>query len=260
MAKYRYLPIGSQPIYDNEYNLRMVQSNILNSGNQNFGAYSSLWDKKTTVFEILRVGGDENGQYYRGTELTLAEIPNTERKLEILDNKFKNYQSDRSNQGYAVTEVWPIELLNEKLKTQAKLDVLQLELTQLKKHLSAFIEIENIESDKNILLYGLQGNGKLRNGYLSELDGQKIISQDGLMIIANGIYKGMAVTDYRILCLEWQEGREQAEKEQLRQMQDLAKAEGRSIPRELPVRSPRQVAKASLPAYPSHFKNYLSES
>jgi hypothetical protein len=111
-----------------------------------------------------------------------------------------------------------------------------------------------------VLRYGLMGVGKMRDGILNVIDGQKCGQTiDGTIIIedARSPYNGMAVSDYRELIKSWFEHKREIEKNKLRQMQREARENGRIAPTQLPSQAPHKVSRESLPKWPEGVRNHL---
>jgi hypothetical protein len=221
----------------------------------------TLWDKGNIIYHIAELEGDQEGKYiHSGTKMT-ALIPLIQKKLSDLENMFAEHKKNRIKQGFNPSDIMPKEMMNEFYTLHARLFVYETEVEFLKKQLSEFVEKEEAESDSKVLIYGLQGYGKLSGGVLSTIDGQKVEEIDGIMVIVDkrSPYHGMSVPDYRELTRQWQADRKEADRQKLLRLQDEARAKGNLIPKQLPVQSPHKVSRASLLAWPTGVRNYLKE-
>lgn len=255
-SKRRYHPIGREPVYDHFFDLFRVSSQILNR--DTFPSSSSVFfDKQGLLNEMRRIQGDENGEFTINDQKNPAEIPLIKAKLRMIDETFTAYCKQRVNSGFAKPDKMPIEMHEMQMKLFARLDTLIEELEEVENKLKSITEVERKEDESMILCYGLRGFGKLRGGVLVMLDYQRVIqNNDGLLIIANGPYKGMLVTDYRVLINRYQSERKEAERKQLLQLQERAISENRPVPKNLPIASMRKVSVGSLPPFPKDFKKY----
>jgi hypothetical protein len=258
-------------IYTDNFIRYKMQSNILNSGDMP-GMDTIFFDRENIKSELLTRVGDENGKYLRGKRESTAFIPYLEIQLEAIEQKWKDYQKRKLNSGYPKPTEWPKELLNEKLKFQARLDVTQSEVDALTKKLKEFKDVEEQKTDNNVLEYGCIGHGHFHGtraadpdliNTLKEIDGQTISQTgDGLLIIndSRSIYFGLSVADYRgKVCKQFINEQRQRDREKLKKLQLKAREEGLPLPKQLVARGPVKISKSSLPPWPEGCRNYLTD-
>jgi len=93
----------------------------------------------------------------------------------------------------------PEDMMERKLKAEAKVDVIKDEIRKLEKALSAYQEKEAKIRKRRVLQYGPDGRSKLRGGILVEVDGQ-IVKKDkhGVLRIADdqSPYNGLETWRY----------------------------------------------------------------
>ncbi len=124
---------------------------------------------------LYKLEGDAKGEFKRVDKVIVpALIPNTRKRFQLMKDKFEIYCNQKESLGYERPTEWPIELLTERLKIEARLDVYLREAEYIKAKLEAAQVVKKEIDDKKILHYGPQGSGRLRDGQLCELDGQEV--------------------------------------------------------------------------------------
>jgi hypothetical protein len=256
-----FLPIAQYPVYNDAVDRFMMDSNILNGGSDRVTVHSTYWDRKNIEYHLQEREGDDQGKFiYNGVKST-ALIPFIEIKIKAIEDSYEKYKHDRIRSGYAEPTEMPIGILNELYLAKARLTVLFMEAEFLHKQLKEYKDKEEVDSDAMVLKYGLRCHGKLRDGILVLIDGQKVEDIDGVMTICDSRspYDQLPVPSYRALAKKWQEDRKVADKERLMQMQAKCKAEGLNIPKQLPVSSMRRVNPSTFPSWPENKVNHLAE-
>jgi hypothetical protein len=250
-------------IYNEYYCQYTVESTILNSG-----AYTVFWDRNGLNGALVQLIGNDKGQYIStGGTVLQAFVPVVVEQLKVVEQKFKDYCRQKVNSGYSEPTEYPPELLDMKLKLEAKYDILSAEVEMIQKKLREFKDMEAKEDDSRVLQYGLQRSGKFWGSrapspelinVLHDLDGQLISMHDGFLIIDDerSPYDGMKVSDYHTLAKQWVQDRLRANNENLNRLQAQAKETGRTVPLSLPVEGPKKVSRASLPAWPEGVVNH----
>lgn len=123
-----------------------------------------------------------------------------QQEIEALDLKFKNLKVTARREGRSEPAEMPRQLLEEKLRLEAQIDVISERAAQFKQEL---VEVEAREQEAEqakILQYGPKGSGKMRDGVLSIIDGQPIrVNRKGVLVIncPQSPYHKMLVEDYR---------------------------------------------------------------
>jgi hypothetical protein len=264
MAKHsqRRYKAGLNKIYDDAYDRLRLNSELLNGGSMMPNIHTTFFDKEGLLGAKLELEGNEEGKYLRSGEYRMASIPMVEDKLQTIEERFEIHKEQMREQGYRVSDSYPKQLNDERLLTEAKLDVLKEELDEINRRLETYIDKEEAKSAGMVLVHGLQCFGKLRDGKLESIDGQNVKNIVGVMVICDdrSPYNGLSVTDYRELANKWRLQRKEAEKQKLIRLQDEARLKGERIPTQLPARSPYKIAKDSLPPFPENAKNYLNDS
>jgi hypothetical protein len=257
-----YLPIANPlyEIYHSSFDRFRVQSQVLNS-HQNVSLNTVLWDKTNIQAYLRELAGDKDGKYlYKDGDFRWSSISEAKMKEQQILKKFERFKKDRQNQGFP-DPVMPVELLEEILKCHARQDVLEEERESLEEKLDNYVEEVEKEDESHLLEFGLHGSGKLTGGILSELDGMKIVQlkdkeNEGLLVIANGPYKGLSVLDYRKLQKEYFEQMRKARDVRLKRLRIEARENGTDLPTDIPVFSGKRVSLSSLPAFPKWAEQY----
>lgn len=202
------------------------------------------------------------------TEIELFEtehIPARQANLMAAHDAFGRYQTSLRKEGRPKTDVWPPHILEQRCKAEALLDVALREAEFLKERLTKYYENPEKElEEKSVLAYGPVGQGRLQNGVLAELDGQKIEPfklEDGdeILVIASKTspYYGMGVADYRtqvIVPFTLARRKRQYELEKTR-LSEIAETGHSKIV--IPP-SGRKIHLSSLPNWPDGVKNYYA--
>jgi hypothetical protein len=202
MGSKRRYKIGIHKTYDDCFDRFRLDSQILNSGSAAPGDIFKIidWSKDSLKSLLLELKGNEEGYFYKPDSQIhqLASIPAIENKLTEIDEEFKRYQQMKVNEGHALPEQMPLELMEQKLKAEAKLDVYSEELEQIQKMLEKCDKKEQEASNKNFLNRKRLGCGKLRCGILISVDGQHVSTLNDVLIIDDdkSPYDGMATSDY----------------------------------------------------------------
>jgi hypothetical protein len=237
-------------LYGDTLDKCMMESDILNR--QPLSISTIFWDKNNLITEI---------------ELFETEvIPARQAALIAANNAFANYNEARRREGRTVDdEVWPEHLLSRRCKAEARYDCALRELEALKERLEKYYTKVEAELENVCLEYGPRGNGRLRDGRLAEIDGQRVeymkIEEDGstdeiLVIVQNNSpFKGMSCSDYRkFVVAPWTKQRSMHMYNQEKQRQKELAETGFS---KIIVRSNnRKVHPSSIPAWPEGVKNY----
>lgn len=222
MRRREYTPILKKPefeTYHRTYDRLRLDSYILNGGSKRLGVHTKLWDKQNIESEIIWLEGNKHGMVFNrdSGEETIALIPAAKEQLKELEIKFRTYQQRKVNEGFNRPAEMPNQMLKEKLKLEATLDVYQEELAELKKRLKKFTEAEDGEHKEMVLANGPNGAGSLHDGILVEIDGQKVtLNEDNVLTIdePSSPYNKMFVANYRqSIVLPWKTATEKLRNE-----------------------------------------------
>lgn len=245
--------------YNDFFDRFLLNSNVLNGGNQAISVHTEFHDLVTLKSILIQLEGDETGRYKsRSGETMFSSITLAKKKLAAVQNQFDSYCDTREAQGHPRPKSWPPHLLEERLRCEARIDVLLREAESVRDRIAQYHALENTEHAKGVLAYGPLGNGRLRDGILVEIDGQTCDYKNDTLIILDSAspYNGMAVSDYReFVSNPWLEERRrwQAEKEKKRAEEILQKGFS-----DIEIRlSKRKIDKSCLPAWPECVPNHL---
>lgn len=232
------------------------KSAILNPKGQSLSVHSVLYDKTNLTAELLMLRGskEHDDSYYLADSKTWqkAKIPIYQDKLDDLHRRFKDYQELRVKQGFPDTDIWPTELLKDKNELEARLEVANAEAKAIEKRLREIREKEDEIQDSQILKFGPTGSmHTYEDGRIKDLHGQRVEYIDDIPVIANGPYKGLAVSLYRTHIVEpWVEHQKAKKIKQLQLAQERAKLLGLPIPQQLGASAPMSVKPNELPSWP----------
>jgi hypothetical protein len=261
----RYSP--SKPeykIYSDYFDRYLIASTVLNSGER--GAIIvqnlSISDLSALKHALFELEGDALGVYEttKAAGAVRAAIPATELKLSQIHERFSAYCYNKEAQGYKKPEVWPPNLLKERLHAEARFDVLRREAEVLHNLIDNYKEKEVAADASKVLQYGPRGNGQLRDGTLESIDDQKVdFTADDILIISddNSPYNGMRVADYREFVVMPCKA---AQNKRIKELHDKQVAELRATGHSnvvIPSYGLRKVSRESLPKWPDGVKNYL---
>ncbi len=227
MRKY---PIGLHPAYDNKFNSAKLHSKILSGGNRPAGdIYSAnLGDEQTLKsLKIELVGTTMRGTYFdekrKKQLLTLEQLPGS-----LTDPFYFTGEGRTQKKGYIPSMLDRLKEIDaevqrrqdqhlltgrpggggmmgfssEKYRTEADLSIHLEELIEVEKRLARFEKKKRVHENKLMLAKGPTGDGRLRDGVLVLLAGQRVslVENDGrkLLVISEpkSIYFGMSTQDY----------------------------------------------------------------
>jgi hypothetical protein len=258
MSNKRLHAKGEYPIFDKEYERLYKKSEILSGAeltmNNNLVDKAGLWALKNRL-----TGGDDGRYKDSWGDTYTATIPALQKEIAVLEEDAQVYQDRRAAQGYRANSEWPPDLLEKRLKLEARLSISFCELDIVEKRMAAIQEKEEEQADDKALQFGLKGSGRPRDGKLVEMDGCKVIQINGRYILATGAYRGMDLPSYRDLMQSWQTQQRLDAKEKLHKLQAKCEANGLPVPRQLPFKSNRKVDPRSLPAWPEGVRDWLRQ-
>jgi len=170
--------------YNEAFDRALIGSKVFNQSD--YPTLSSIyWDRQRILAEI---------------SITEKEIiPDLEKRLTGCNERFESYCIQQVNSGRDRPEDWPTQLLDERAKLEAMVDLRKREVEFLKEKLEQiYLKPEQKRAEDAMLAYGSIGTGRLQDGVLVEIDGQPCgFTADGILIITKGPYEGMRVADYR---------------------------------------------------------------
>jgi hypothetical protein len=231
--------------YNDEFDRLLLNSKIFNQGD--YPTVSSIyWDRQRIISEI---------------EIAERElIPALTEKLTECQSRFEAYCTQQENEGHDRPEAWPQHLLAERCRIEAQIDISKREAEFLRAKLEElYLKPEAQKTEDDMLAYGPIGVGKLRDGVLSEIDGQPCgFTAGGILIITKGRFAGLRVKDYRQhVVAPYVDARNRRLRELTEQRLAQIRERGTS---NITIRtSLRKVDKSTLPPWPEGVKNYLAE-
>lgn len=158
-------------------------------------------------------------------EQQTGKVARAETKIQEADERFENMQAVAKREGRAVPETMPPELVEVRLLAEAKFDICREELDILKKLLAAQETKEKQVKSEDILPFGPDGAGKLRDGILAEIDGQMVSfdkEKDCLVIdCESSPYNRLPVYLYYAMVRTWKKERAEARSHAAMMSQDL---------------------------------------
>lgn len=150
-----------------------------------------------------------------GLKALIAEqtekVNRAEAKIKEVDERFENMKIVSKREGREIPSEMPPELVEVLLLAEAKLDICREELDILKKLLAVQQAQEKKVQSEDILPYGPDGSGKLKDGILAEIDGQMVSfdkQKDCLVIdCESSPYNRLPVWQYYQMLKEWKKER-----------------------------------------------------
>lgn len=158
--------------YTRVYETAKRHSVILNPNKP--GLHVGIESDKARWPQLLKLfDGDDNGEVMdRYGQKAPAYITKAKNELLAVEKKFTKYQHNAVKMGRPKPTTWPADLLEEKIKAQARLDVLKEERAVIENYVN---EMEaKKKKERNMLEYGPIGTTTLNNGAISEIDGQHV--------------------------------------------------------------------------------------
>ena len=200
----RRYKIGEQPIYDRAFDI-LISTRLISNPHKSTNIYDSwvyykLQDREGIEYLLYLWKGDDQGYYYKNGEKLPSDLKAAEDDLQEVHNEFKRMQQRWINWGRKPPTEMPEDMMERKLKAEAKVDVIKDEIRKLEKALNAFKEKEAKIRKGQVLKYGPKGSGSQRNGILAEIDGQVVKpDKEGVLRIADELspYNGLEVWRYR---------------------------------------------------------------
>lgn len=266
--KREFAPRDKYPVYYDEIDKLMVNSQILNGGSMRINTHTTLWDKENIKAQLLELCGEEDGYYLLNGKLAHAVIPSLLKRLAEMEKRFEYYKETCKNEGRKMPETMPTDMLTDFYKIKARITVAEEEENMLRKQLQKFENKEIAKDDSRVLEYGLQcvatfhgtraEDPRLMN-VIKEIDGQTVKqTKDGYLVIddSRSPYTGMLVSDYRKLAEQWREQVRQKEANAFKLLCESYKEQGLRIPAGASVTGISPVPRSELPEFPKWAKKY----
>jgi len=257
MASRRRYPITDKTrAYHDTFDRERIESDILNSGDKKPNIHTLfLGDRRTLLSLELELEGKDSTEGYTDEQgnVRLGAIPSLRVRLEEVERDWNNHRQLSINAGRPAPKDWPPELLERKLKLEARLDVREEELQVVQKWLKGMEDRKESERTGEVLKYGLRGTAQLNGGKIVTLDGQRVSeTPEGVFYIdePSSKYDGMSTVTYFGLVKEADRWR----REKLKQMREEAAKDGsRNKPIPSNLRGP-------LPDWPKDAVNYKNKN
>lgn len=245
--------------YNEFFDRYLLDSTILNAGSKTMGVHTEFMDLPGIKGALAQIEGDETGRYKtHWGETFFSSITLAQQKLGELKTIFKSVSDRKEAQGHPRPKQWPPELLVQRLRWEAKLDVLRREAEFLNDRIANYQQQKRVEHNKAVLVFGPRGHGSLRNGVLAEIDGQETGYKDEVLIICDAAspYRGMAVSDYReFVSKPWLAQRRQwMNEKELKRKQEILEKGFSNTETQLGL---RKIHPSSLPKWPNGVQNLL---
>lgn len=193
-------PIGSYPVYDQEYDRLRMQSKVLNN-NSNVGFGQQFWDKSNIISALSNLQGNASGFTIRDGKKIPCKIGLIKDEIRELEFQFSDYCHKQTMQGKSKPSIWPEKLETQRLKAEATLSVYEEEVVQLTKWLDNFAGMSQLANDNFVLKHGAVGASRLREGKIVEIDGMTVsFNSEGIAYIGDtrSPYNGYSVADYTL--------------------------------------------------------------
>ncbi len=214
MAKNRrrqeYLPIANNPKYrpyHDAYDDYRMRSIILNAESRNHsmrtGSHTDLTYLQNMLYELI---GNKDGKYFvpNTSSWKYAIIPTLKVEINEFQKDFAAQNKRNTMMEGRRSEEMSGKTLEKYLILLARYDVYREERDYLNETIEKIKNQQQEIARKKILQNGPRGSGKLNDGYLIIIDGQKVSSiktdkEETLLIIdePSSPYDGLAVADYR---------------------------------------------------------------
>ncbi len=246
---------GDNPRYDFFYDHFRYSSDILH-GRNTFGmTLSDLRGCQNALASLIGNSKDQPGYYKVEGKYKIALLPSLELDEKIILLEHENYYCQRKvNSGFRIPTVWSPDLLEKKNRVMARIDVCRDEITAIEKKIAEF-EASKVASENEFLQWGPMGgaHGGFVNGIareIIELDGQRvdIVNRIPTIVEETSPYRWVLCCDYYDYILTaWRAQRKVLDAELLIRLQEQARAEGRPIPKQTPIRGAFKIPKSALP-------------
>jgi hypothetical protein len=228
--------VGESEIYDRNYEMRKAGSPIFHpqrATTENAWAAAMLGDKAglERLLEIWR--GNKDGVYFdRGRERE-SVLSAAKKLLSDVEAQFETEKQSAINQGKRPPEVMHPALDKRRLIAEANLDMVQGEVERLETLLASATAKKEEADDSQVLKHGPRGHGKMRDGVIAFMDGQKVSrNESGMFAIddARSPYNKMLVHDYlEMIVRPWYFSNAKLRAE-LREKVDRGELAGNAIP------------------------------
>jgi hypothetical protein len=198
MSRRRY-KIGKFPVYDKKFDREKSES-FLNPRNVFFDIKFAFGSSPATASMVLEwegeTQGEHKGEYPAPDGWQKSKILIAQEALDAVDAKWKATKAQAKRCGRPIPKEMPADLVNERLKAEAVLDIRQEELDFLKKKLGEWETKETKQKASMILRYGPRGSAKGEPP--REIDGQDVVQRDGKLVINcfESPYHNMELPDY----------------------------------------------------------------
>ncbi|GAA5521775.1 hypothetical protein Asal01_01720 [Fodinibius salicampi] len=194
---------GTFPAYDTEYQRLEKRSDILKGSIKNLKP------------NLIQLEGNDDGRYKQGGSWKTALIPLAKENLKEVYRDFKIWQKQQVRSGEALKppKEWPDELLKERLKVEARLDVRRAEKFTVEKAIEQNKREEKRKrgqlKKQRLLPHGPLGKGvNPKKGFKegTEVDGQVVkYSKSDVPYIdePDSPYHQMPIFHYKKMVIQW---------------------------------------------------------
>jgi hypothetical protein len=194
----RRYKIGQNIDYDNIYDLKLRQSDLLNSASMP-NPHTRFLTRANLEMLKLEYTGDSSGKTTKDGTTIKANLPALKERLDDIDKNFAAIKKRALSEGKDVPEQLPPKEQEEKILCEALYDVRTTELEYIQELLDNYVEVEEKTNDADVLRHGPIGSAVLKGGTISMIDGCKCsVNEDGIPFINDdrSRYNGMSTAEY----------------------------------------------------------------
>lgn len=258
---------GKHPTYDEVYKRVLSKSPYLNKSvrSRSFKYSGVLANLESSIAELE---GGANGFYELNGNPQQALIPSHVEKLRNIHWRFKKWGQEQVKKGLTLEppKDWPADMLEQRLRIEAVLDVRRKELYKVKELLKEKNAAKRKKEEEKMLRHGPAGIGIRHDPRSSkpwELDGQPVRhSEDGVPYIhcEQSPYHRMTVFDYRKVADRWKSTVKELAEELKAEKKAELKAAGKSHIAVTISHSPSMFFRGSKRPDPDDFPSWPSDA
>jgi hypothetical protein len=196
MRRYK---IGENPEYDQIFDLKEKQSDLLNPDPGPWNIHKPFLTRANLEMLKLEFVGDSSGRTTKDGTTIKAFIPALKERLDDIDKNFAAIKKRALSEGKDVPEQLPPKEQEEKTLCEALYDIRLTELEYIQNRLDNYVEVEEKTNDADVLRHGPTGSAVLKENTIVLLDGQICsLTEDGVPFINDdrSRYNGMSTAEY----------------------------------------------------------------
>lgn len=177
MSKRRY-KIGINPEYDSTFDNLKERSGILNPNKSGISSVCfDLWSRTGLELILAEWAGTEDDGTFEDIQIKRwvnSRLRDAQDRLAAVDTKFENMKINKQRAGRYPPETMPPEMVEEKHRREAAIDILEGEIENVKKRLAKHQATEKKQDDHLVLAHGPAGSCHGTDPPRS-IDGQKVV-------------------------------------------------------------------------------------